>query len=278
MPLRMGVRTIGAVALAGEILSRETLEALGGLIAIAVERAGAMEKLTRAEAARENEQLRTALLDSVTHEFRTPLTGIKAAVTSLLSGVELRAEQRKELLTVIDEESDRLDRLVGEATEMAQLDAHKVELHIEPHSIRDAVDAAVRDAKHELEKHPIEVKVPEDTPPVRMDLERIREVLKHLLENAGKYSAPGTPIRISSELNGNKLITSVADQGPGIDDFELSLIFEKFYRGRDQRFSVQGTGMGLAIAKAILEAHGGSLAVTSQLGRGSVFHFSLPAQ
>ena len=131
-PLHLGTRTTGAVGIAGPALSRATLEALGSMIGIAIERAGAMEKLSQTEAAHQSENLRAVLLDSVTHELRTPLTGIKAAVTGLLSDYNLDDAQRRELLTVIDEETDRLDRLVGEATEMAQLDAHKVELHFAP--------------------------------------------------------------------------------------------------------------------------------------------------
>src|SRR5208282_3281067 len=106
--------------------------------------------------------------------------------------------------------------------------------------------------------------------------ERIAEVLAQLLENAVKYSSPDTPITISAETAGKMVSFSVADRGPGIDDMEQSLIFEKFYRGKDQRYRVQGTGMGLAIAKAIVEAHGGTIGVTSQLGSGSVFHFTVP--
>jgi signal transduction histidine kinase len=109
-----------------------------------------------------------------------------------------------------------------------------------------------------------------------MDVNRIAEVLTQLLDNAGKYSAPGTKIHISAELGDSQLVTSVADHGPGIDDFEQSMIFEKFYRGRDQRVSIQGTGMGLSIAKAIVELHHGTIGVTSQVGRGSVFYFALP--
>jgi len=107
-------------------------------------------------------------------------------------------------------------------------------------------------------------------------LARIHEVFVQLLENASKYSAPTDPIHITAEMKGQFLIASVADLGPGIDDFEQALIFDKFYRGRNQRLRVQGTGMGLAIAKAIVEAHGGTIGVTSQLGHGSVFYFSLP--
>ena len=97
-----------------------------------------------------------------------------------------------------------------------------------------------------------------------------------MLENAGKYSPPGSPIQITAEADGRTLTVSVADRGPGIDDFEQSLIFDKFYRGKNERYRVQGTGMGLAIAKAVVEAHSGTIAVTSQVGHGSVFSFTLP--
>jgi len=278
MPLRMGVRSVGSLGLAGCDLSRETLEAIGSLTAIAVERSNAIEKVTRAEAARESDRLRSVLLDSVTHEFRTPLTAIKASAETLLSDVALDQQQRRDLLVVINEESDRLNRLVGEAAEVAQLDSHQLELHFEPHHIREAIEAALQEARQSLQHHSVEVSVPETLPLIRMDLLRITEVLVHLLENAGKYSPPQTPVHISAEINGSQLVTNVADHGPGVDDLEQEMIFEKFYRGRNQRMSIQGTGMGLAIAKAIVELHGGTIGVTSQLGRGSVFSFSLPAR
>jgi two-component system sensor histidine kinase KdpD len=288
MPLRMGVRSVGALGLAGCDLSRESLEAIGSLAAIAIERANTVETLTRTEAARESDRLRSVLLDSVTHEFRTPLTAIKASAETLLSDVQwdkpqtdkpqLSKAQRTDLLTVINEESDRLNRLVGEAAEVAQLDSHQLEFHFEPHSIRDAIDMALQQSRVALQHHPVDVKVPEDLPPIKMDIGRISEVLVHLLENASKYSPPGTPIHVVAELRlGGDVVTSVADHGPGIDDIEQDMIFEKFYRGRSQRTSVQGTGMGLAIAKAIIELHGGTIAVRSQVGRGSVFSFTLHA-
>jgi two-component system sensor histidine kinase KdpD len=246
------------------------------LIAVAIERAGAVENLMRTEAARESERLRSALLDSVTHDFRTPLTSIKASVSSLLSGGQLAPEQRQELLTVIDEESDRLNRLVGEAVEMAQLDAHEVKLELRPQSIREVIEAALEEAKQVLEQNPVEVRLPVQLPNAVFDVTWITKVLHHLLENAVKYSQPGSPIFISAEVKGERLVTNVADRGSGIDDLERSLIFDKFYRGQSQRYRIQGTGMGLAIVKAIVEAHGGRISVTSQLGQGSVFSFGLP--
>ena len=290
MPLRMGMRVVGCMGVSGSALSRQTLEAIGSLVAISIERAGAVEKLSRAEAARESEQLRSVLLDSVTHEFRTPLTAIKASVTSLLGSPSHSPdghlpeghspghsdEERQELLTIINEESDRLNRLVGEAAEMAQLDANKVEFRFASAPIGNAVEEALDELKQLLVQHPVDVRIPADLPNARMDPAHIKEVLVHLIENAAKYSPGDAPIRITAEAKDQMLTISIADRGPGIDDFEQSLVFEKFYRGRNQRVQVHGTGMGLAICKAIVEAHGGRLGVTSQLGHGSVFYFSLP--
>ena len=275
-PLRMGARTVGSFGMAGELPSRETLEAIGSLIAIAVERARAVENLTRTEASRESERLRSALLDSVTHEFRTPLTAITASVTALRSEAKLSQEDQLDLLAVIEEESHRLNRLVGEAVEMAQLDAREVKLELHPHAIREPIDAALAETKQLLANHPVEVRLPERVPPALMDAGWIKKVLQHLLENAAKYSPPGASIYVSAEVRNGRLITSVADRGTGIDDLERSMIFDKFYRGQSQRYRVQGTGMGLAIVKAIVEAHGGRIEVTSQLGQGSVFSFGLP--
>jgi two-component system, OmpR family, sensor histidine kinase KdpD len=276
MPLRMGVRSVGSLGLVGCDLSRESLEAIGSLIAISIERANTVEKLTRSEAARESDRLRSVLLDSVTHEFRTPLTSIKASAETLLSDARLDKPQREDLLQVINEESDRLNRLIGEAAEVAQLDAHQLQFHFEAHQVREAVEEAVKHCQPALRRHPIEIDISENLPPVRMDRERITEVITHLLDNAGKYSPPDTPIHISAELQRSEVVISVADHGSGIDQMEQEMIFEKFYRGRDQRMMIQGTGMGLPIAKAIVELHGGKIGVTSQLGRGSVFYFSLP--
>src|SRR5215831_14147007 len=276
VPLHMGVKKMGSLGMAGEILSRETLEALGSLVAIAIERAGAVDTLMRNEASRESERLRSALLDSITHEFRTPLTSIKASITSLRSGTTMSDEGRQDLLAVIEEETDRLNRLVGEAVEMAQLDAHEVKLELEPHQIHEAINSALEDSRNVIGDHPVQVRLADNLPSAVMDVAWIKKVLQHLIENAAKYSPEKAPIFISSESRNGRLITSVADRGVGIDDLERSMIFDKFYRGQSQRYRVQGTGMGLAIVKAIVEAHGGRIEVTSQLGQGSVFSFGLP--
>jgi two-component system sensor histidine kinase KdpD len=276
IPLRMGVRAVGSVGIAGGTLSREMLDAIGSLVAIAIERAGAVEKLSQTEAVRENERLRSVLMDAVTHEFRTPLTSIKAAAESLLSDFQMSDNEKKDLLTIINEESDRLNRLISEATEMAQLDANSVQLHRETRTVQEAIDAALNASRQNLANYSVEVQTQPNLPPAFMDVERITEVLTQFLDNAAKYSHPGGRIRITGELADRTITISVADQGAGIDTFEQALVFDKFYRGRNNRASVQGTGMGLAIAKAIVEAHDGTIGVTSQLGHGSVFYFTLP--
>jgi len=278
LPVRLGVRAVGSLGISGQILPRPTLEAIGTLVAIAMEHARAMEQVGQTEAAREAEKLRTALLDAVTHDLRTPLTSIKASVTNLLSNPDLHPDQRHELLTIINEESDRLNHLVGEAAEMARLDAGEVELKAEPHPIEEVIKAALEHCRSSLGNRTVHVQVAPGLPPVHVDVERAREVLVQLLENANRYSPPDQPIVITAEASGDFVVTSVADRGDGIDDQEQALIFEKFYRGRDQRYSVEGTGMGLPIAKAIVEAHGGTISLTSQRGHGSVFSFTLPVE
>jgi two-component system sensor histidine kinase KdpD len=182
----------------------------------------------------------------------------------------------QELLTIIDEECDRLNRLVEEAAEMARLEAGEFELKLGAMPARDIIDAALSHCRNALGSREIRIAASPELPPVRADLDRAAQALVQLIENANLYSPKDRPIVISAERNGNSVLTSVADQGPGIEEFELGMIFDKFYRGKDQRYIVQGTGMGLPIAKVLVEAQGGTMSVTSQLGHGSVFSFTLP--
>jgi two-component system, OmpR family, sensor histidine kinase KdpD len=278
IPVRMGVRPIGSLGISGSRLSRQTLDAVGSLVAIAIERARAVEKLGETEAERQGERLKSALLDSIAHDFRTPLTSIKAATTSLLAKETPVRDETVELLTIINEECDRLNRLVEEAAEMSRLEAGEFELDLAPTPIGDIIMAALSQCENALAGRSVEVNVSANLPPVRADLNRIKDALVHLIDNANIYSPRDQPITISAEVTGDTVTTSVADRGPGIDDFEQGMIFDKFYRGKDQRYLVRGTGMGLPIAKAIITAHKGTISVTSQLGHGSVFSFTLPVE
>lgn len=276
IPVRMGVRPIASLGISGAPLSKQSIEAIGSMVAIAIERARAVEQLGQTEAERQSERLKSALLDSITHDFRTPLTSMKAAVTGLLASGNSNSSQSRELLTIINEECDRLNHLVEEAGEMAKLEAGEVALDLAPTPIEEIIDAALAHCKSALGGRHVSVRVSDGLPPVRADLERAKEALIQLIDNANIYSPKDKAITITAELTGDCVTTSVADRGPGIDDFEQTMIFDKFYRGKDQRYLVRGTGMGLPIAKAIIAAQQGSISVTSQLGHGSVFSFTLP--
>jgi two-component system, OmpR family, sensor histidine kinase KdpD len=276
VPLMLGMRANGSIAMTEGEYSDGLYDAIGGLLAIALERAAALERFSRVEAAREGERLRSALLDSVTHELRTPLTAIRAAATSLLSQPWLGEDQRHEMFVIVEEESTRLDRLIGQAVEMAQLDANGVHLRLRTQKLREVVEMALEDSRLLLRGRPVSVELPDDLPAVSMDRELIRRVFRHLLENAARYSPAGSPIRISSAIAKNRLLVSISDEGQGIDESEQTLIFDKFYRGNRQRHSSQGTGMGLAIVKAILRAHQGGIDVISHPQQGASFSFWIP--
>jgi len=159
---------------------------------------------------------------------------------------------------------------------MAKLESGEVELHFTSTPIGEIIQAALGDSKTQLAGRDIHLHVGPDLPHVHADLDRAKEVLIQLLDNANLYSPKDQPITLSAELTGDSITTSVADRGPGIDDIEQGMIFDKFYRGKDKRYLVRGTGMGLPIAKAIVNAHNGTISVTSQPGHGSVFSFTLP--
>jgi two-component system sensor histidine kinase KdpD len=275
-PVRVGMKSIGSFGISGAPLTRATLDAVGTLLGIAIERTRAMEQLSQTEADRQSERLKSALLDSITHNFRTPLTSIKASVTSLMSERPPQGEQQRELLEIMNEECDRLNKLVEDAAEMSKLEAGEVELEFQAVPVRELIEASLANCKSSLAGREIRVQIPDGLPPVRADLMRGKEVLVQLLENADLYSPKEQPIVVSAENSGNAVTFSVADRGPGIDSMEQGLIFDKFYRGKEQRTVIQGTGMGLPISKAIVEAHGGSIGVTSQMNHGSVFTFTLP--
>src|SRR5262249_37593783 len=187
-PIRVGMKSIGSFGISGARLTRQTLEAMGTLLGIAIERARAVEQLSKTEADRQSERLKSALLDSITHNFRTPLTSIKASVTSLLSNNPPNAEQSHELLQIMDEECDRLNRLVEDASEIAQLEAGDVELQFGPVKVPELVHAAMENCRYALGNRKVKLQVQHDVPPVRADLTRAKEVLVQLLDNANLYS------------------------------------------------------------------------------------------
>ncbi len=277
IPLMAGARPRGLLTLRGVALSRQSLQTIGGLVSIALDRAQALEDVAKNEANKESERLRTLIIDSITHELRTPLTSIKGAASAMISTPGMQPEARRELLEVIDEESDRLNLLVTRATEMAQLDSQQVHMSFDSVTVGDMLEEAKSACASSLADRAVSVVSP-PLPKVTADPEFIGKVLCNLLENAAKYSLAGTPIFLSAQQQENDVLISVADRGFGIDSSEQTLIFDRFYRARSHAGQVTGTGMGLAISKAIVEAHGGTLSVTSQLGQGSVFTFTLPVQ
>lgn len=276
IPLMLGMRSAGALAATEAGYSPQVYEAIGTLVAIALERAAALERTSLLEASRESERLRVALLDSVTHELRTPLTSIRAAATALVSQPNLSQPERIELASVVDEESSRLDRLIGQAIEMAQFDAAAVTLRRQAQAVQELVDTTLDEMQNLLRDRTVEVHVEGGIPAVPMDRELIHRALRHLIENAVRYSPSGSAISLNAKCDDHRLLIEVADQGPGIDPAEQPFVFDKFFRGQRGRSSQKGTGMGLAIAKAIMEAHCGGITLSSSPGQGACFTLWLP--
>jgi two-component system sensor histidine kinase KdpD len=159
--------------------------------------------------------------------------------------------------------------------EMAQLDTDGIEVRWKPQRLQEVIELALEDCRALLRGRPVTVDLPPAMPAISLDRELIRRVLRHLLENAARYSPAGSPVRIGAELEADRLLVSITDQGQGIDDAEQAYIFDKFYRGTRHRL-LHGTGMGLAIAKAILRAHSGGIEVVSHRGQGATFIFWVP--
>ena len=277
-PLMLGLRPVGALAWRPAEFSREVATAVSAQVATVIARSIAIEASARAEAARESERLRTALTDSLTHELRTPLTSIRAAATTLLQSGGLDEEGRQDLVSIIDEESARLDMLIGEAVEMAEIDTNAVEIHLAPHHPATLLDEAVEKSRKALLGHRVTItpNLHETDQPVWFDAHLMGRVLRHLLENAGAHTPPGTQITLSYQRTGDRLEIMLQDNGPGIEQEDLPMIFEKFYRGKRTASVRKGSGMGLAIARAILVAHGGGIEATNEPGSGATFRFWVP--
>jgi two-component system sensor histidine kinase KdpD len=275
--LRMGAQhQLGRMAITEDNTTLAMLEAIGSMVSVALERAATLERSSRLEAARESERLRSALVDSVTHDLRTPLTSIRAAATTLLNQPNLPEAERNDLVAVVEEESSRLDRLIGLAVEMARLDSHSVKVQLEAQDVGELIDMTVEHMQRELRDHKVKTEIPEDTPRVRMDRTLMQRVLQHLLENAARYSPAGSAIEVSARAENGRLYFSVADHGPGIAPEDLPFVFDKYFRGKRQATAKRGTGMGLAICQAILRAHQGEISAESVPEKGTRFTFWIP--
>ena len=276
MTLMLGLRPVGALGLRPAVLSHEVATAVSAQVAIALTRAMAIEASTRMEASREGERLRTALIDSLTHELRTPLTSIRAAATTLIEGEGLDDASRLDLATIVDEEASRLDALIGEAVEMAEIDAKVVKVRPVAQRPRTLLDQAVAESQAALARHRVIIDAEEPDKPAWFDAHLLGRVFRHLLENAARYSPSGSRITLRARRTSGRLEFFVEDNGPGIDSVDLPLIFEKFYRGREGAASRKGSGMGLAIVRALLIAHGGAIEASSTRKEGTSFRFWVP--
>jgi two-component system sensor histidine kinase KdpD len=222
------------------------------------------------------DELRSALLDSVAHDLHSPLTAIRVASEVLMCQPRLAERERQEMIAIVDEESRRLERLIGQTIKIAQLDPRAARVNPQPENLRKLIREVLEDARSCLRQHKVRIRLSNTLPFVPMDRELLGRVLKHLLENASLYSPPDSLIVISGRIEDDRLVVTVADQGPGIDAAEEPFIFEKSFRGKQQRLHTQGTGMGLAIAKVIIDAHRGEIRVANFPGRGTVFTFWIP--
>ena len=251
----------------------------------------AFERASHAEALRQSERLKSALIDAVTHDLRTPLTSIKASVTTLLdesktegadgSPAVMNEQGRLEMLEVINEECDRLNRFIEGLVEMARIEAGAFRLRRRWGTIEEMVEMALARAKKLTEKHRVEVEIEKELPIALVDARAVSEVIYSLVDNAAKYSAPGTLIRITASRSEDDMIrATVEDRGSGIPVGLRELVFDKFFRvtpdGASRGSQPSGTGMGLAIARGIVEAHDGRIWIESNDGQGTRVVFTLP--
>jgi two-component system sensor histidine kinase KdpD len=274
LPLSLGREPVGSLAIHGASISDTALNAIGNLAAIVMERARAEAAASRMEAAQQNEAMKSMLLDALAHEFKTPLTSLKAAASSIL---DEGLPAQKELVAVIEEETDRLDSLVSETIRMARIEAGDLRLDRRPQAVGEMITAALQKLRILLEDREVRVEIDPNLPEVSADAELMGLTVRQLLTNALKYANPESPIVVKAAGIDGVVRISVKDFGPGIAPKNLQRIFEKYYRVEDNTSRIPGTGMGLAIARDIVEAHGGEIGVRSVIGEGSEFFFTLPA-
>jgi two-component system, OmpR family, sensor histidine kinase KdpD len=275
VPLRVGMKPVGLLAAAGRPVEAGTLDALGGVVAIAIERAQLLEARKAADLARQSEELKSALLASLGHDLRTPLTAIRVAASNLQASW-LAPHERVEQSVIVLSEVEGLTRLFQNILEMARIDAGAVsaeERWVHPSEIIGAARDLVPQA---LREHPVNTSVSTDVL-VRVDPRLTAAALSHLLENAAQYSAAGAPIDIGAEVDGENVRLTVRDHGPGIPRADLPQLFDRFYRGGNGKKRVAGTGMGLSIARGLIAAEHGRIWAENAVGGGAVFTVALAA-
>jgi two-component system sensor histidine kinase KdpD len=283
VPMGSGGQAVGAlVVVAGGPGSsgfgepeRRVLATFANQAALAVEQGQQEEQRNRAVALQETDRLRTALLNSVSHDLRTPLASIKASASSLLDReVRWSDAERDEFLTTINTEVDRLTRLVHDLLDMSRIEAGALDPRLVESSLAEVVGPVVRRARA-ASRQRVEVDVPDELAPVLVDPVRLDQVLTNLLDNARGY-APGSPVQVAARQDGDRIELRVVDHGPGIPVPERERVFDQFYRLKGGGRRPEGTGMGLAICRGIVQAHGGALRVETTPGGGATFVLSLP--
>jgi two-component system sensor histidine kinase KdpD len=276
VPLRLGTRPIGLLAAAGRPVEPGTFDALAGLAAIAIERAQFLDERKAAELARQSEELKSALLASLGHDLRTPLTAIRIAAGNLQASWPSEQE-RREQSDVILSEVDRLTRLFQNILEMARIDAGAVRQDMRWVAPSEIVEAARSRVEHALRGYVVELAVEPDRL-VRLDPRLTAAALSHLLENAAQYSPSGTTVDVCATVSDDGLTIAVRDRGPGLASSDLPHVFERFYRGSDAKRRRSGTGMGLAIARGVLAVERGRISVENCHDGGARFTMVVPAE
>lgn len=255
---------------------RRLMEAFASLTAVAIERVYLVEAAGQVQLLEAADKLQSALLNSISHDLRTPLVSITGALSTLLEkGVEPDEEARRILLETAAEEAGRLNRLVGNLLDMTRLEAGAVKVKLELRDVQDVIGAALRQVGERLGERPVEIEIPAGLPLVPLDFALMVHVLVNLIDNALKYSAPAAPILISARTSGDEMVFEVADHGTGIPAEDLVRVFEKFYRVQRPE-SVTGTGLGLSISKGLVEAHHGRIVAKNRPGGGTVVTVALP--
>ena len=274
IPLRHGTKAIGLLAAASSTLDLGALDALAGVVAIAIERAHFLGERDAAKLVRQKADLAATLLASLSHDLRTPLTAIRVAVENLRGN--LTPADRVSQADAAIAELTRLTRLFQDILDMARIDAAAIQVDRQWVAAADVVDAAVAQVRQSLQAHSLRVAADSDTTTVEVDPRLASVALAHLLENAAQYSPPGTPIDLDARVEGDGLHVSVTDHGPGLDPAELDHLFERFYRGVAARHATFGTGMGLSITRGLLAAAGGRVWAENVPGAGARFSLVVP--